>query len=122
MAVFHPFRDFVSGLSTRTKNCLANGEIENFEDLLEQTPKNLMRILNFGRKSLIEIETALADICLKLSKDHLIKKRCPTCGAYLKVHELGGKRFHCGVERCFVDHQTVEAARNCYDHSKGIKK
>jgi DNA-directed RNA polymerase subunit alpha len=44
-------------LSTRTMNCLRNAKIQTVDDLLSKSEKDLLRMKNFGRKSLNEIRT-----------------------------------------------------------------
>ncbi|KKM01410.1 hypothetical protein LCGC14_1794690 [marine sediment metagenome] len=125
MVIIYPFQNFISNLSTRNKNCLANAQIKSFEDLLDKNPHDLLRVINFGRKSLIELELALRDRGLKLSKAHNKKERCGTCGAYLRIGNYYNgrlKEFPCNVERCFLNHKTAETAKNCYEHSKKTKK
>lgn len=53
------------GFSTRTQNCLYNGGIVNLEDLLNKTPKDLVRIPNLGRRSILEIENSLRELNIK---------------------------------------------------------
>jgi DNA-directed RNA polymerase subunit alpha len=50
----------IIGLSLRTKRCLRNAEIETMDQLLAKTPLELLRIKNFGKKSLCEIREELA--------------------------------------------------------------
>lgn len=57
----------VLGLSLRTKRCLRSAEIETMDQLLAKTAVELMKIKNFGKKSLCEIreELDLRGLCLK---------------------------------------------------------
>ena len=50
----------ILNLSLRTKRCLRNAEIETMDQLLAKTPLELLRIKNFGKKSLCEIREELA--------------------------------------------------------------
>jgi DNA-directed RNA polymerase subunit alpha len=50
----------ILNLSLRTKRCLRNAEIETMDQLLAKTPSELLRIKNFGKKSLCEIREELA--------------------------------------------------------------
>ena len=49
-------------LSTRAANALKNGKILYLGDLVQLTQADLLRIDNLGRKSLNEIEEALAQL------------------------------------------------------------
>lgn len=42
-------------LSTRTYNCLKRAKINTIEELCNKTPEDMMRIRDFGRKSLDEL-------------------------------------------------------------------
>lgn len=53
------------GFSIRTQNCLYNGGIVNLEDLLNKTRKDLVRIPNLGRRSILEIENSLKELNIK---------------------------------------------------------
>ncbi len=48
------------GLSVRTTNCLEETGILTVRDLLHATPKRLLRISNFGEKTLEEVYDALS--------------------------------------------------------------
>ena len=50
----------ILNLSLRTKRCLRNAEIETMDQLLAKTSLELLRIKNFGKKSLCEIREELA--------------------------------------------------------------
>ena len=54
-------------LSLRTYTCLRNAKIHNLKDLIQYSPKNLLQIKNFGKKSLQEVENSLEEIGLKLT-------------------------------------------------------
>ncbi|MDP2934585.1 MAG: DNA-directed RNA polymerase subunit alpha C-terminal domain-containing protein [bacterium] len=60
----------ILSLSLRTKRCLRNAEIETMDQLLAKTPSELLRIKNFGRKSLYEIREELARFGLLLNEEH----------------------------------------------------
>lgn len=52
-------------LSTRSRNALRNDNIKCIRDLIEKTRAEMLRIPNFGRESLREIEELLASMNLK---------------------------------------------------------
>lgn len=56
-------------LSVRTMHCLHRIGIDSIEKLVLHTPQNLLSINNFGRKSLNEIRSRLAEIGLSLMGD-----------------------------------------------------
>lgn len=49
------------GFSLRTKNCLVSADIETVGDLVDYKKVDLLRLRNFGKKSLQEIEYFLHD-------------------------------------------------------------
>jgi DNA-directed RNA polymerase alpha subunit len=55
-------------LCTRSANSIENARmgIRTVYDLVQKTPKDLLRVRNFGRKSLQEIEGVLASMGLRL--------------------------------------------------------
>ena len=53
-------------LTSRAENCLNSQNICTVEQLIKQTPNDLLRISSMGRKTLIEIQEALAAHGLKL--------------------------------------------------------
>jgi hypothetical protein len=55
-------------LSTRATNALLNDGIAKVGDLIEQSKQDLMRIPNFGRQGLGEVEAALAKLHLQLRR------------------------------------------------------
>jgi len=61
----------ILNLSLRTKRCLRNAEIETMDQLLAKTPLELLRIKNFGKKSLCEIREELALRGLFLKGDNV---------------------------------------------------
>ena len=56
------------GFSVRTVNCLKSAGIETIEQLIERTPKELLAIRNFGKKSLQEVKRKLAEYDLSLKE------------------------------------------------------
>jgi DNA-directed RNA polymerase subunit alpha len=61
----------ILGLSLRTKRCLRNAEIETMDQLLAKTPSGLLKIKNFGKKSLCEVREELAKLGLSLKGDRI---------------------------------------------------
>lgn len=55
-------------LSVRTANCLQLGRINTVRDLLQRTEADLMKLKNFGRKSLKELREMVAEDGLKLGE------------------------------------------------------
>ncbi len=53
-------------LSERTANCLKNEDITYIGDLVQRTEASMLRVPNFGRKSLNEIKEVLAEMGLHL--------------------------------------------------------
>jgi DNA-directed RNA polymerase alpha subunit len=57
------------GLSTRTVNCCRNNDIATLQQLAKWSAAELLRIANFGRVSLLEVEELLAKFGLELGAD-----------------------------------------------------
>lgn len=55
-------------ISCRTRNCLMSSDIIYISNLLSWTENELLRLPNFGRKSLNEIKDILANLGLQLAK------------------------------------------------------
>lgn len=53
-------------LSVRSSNCLKNANIRTVAELVQKTESELLKTRNFGKKSLNEIRTILADMNLSL--------------------------------------------------------
>ena len=53
-------------LSVRTSNCLKNANIRTIGDLIQRTEEELIKIRNFGRRSLQEIKEKLKEWGLSL--------------------------------------------------------
>lgn len=53
-------------LSVRSANCLKNANIRRIGDLVQKTETEMLKTKNFGRKSLNEIKSILADMKLSL--------------------------------------------------------
>ena len=53
-------------LSVRTENCLENAEIVYVWQLIQKSEADLLKLKNFGRKSLKEIKGVLAELGLEL--------------------------------------------------------
>ena len=49
------------GITTRTRNCLANMGVREWADVIEMTDARLLKGRNLGRKSLREIDSILAE-------------------------------------------------------------
>ena len=56
-------------LSVRALNCLEGENIQTIGDLVRRTPDDLMKLRNFGRTTLKEIEKKLEERGLKLGLD-----------------------------------------------------
>lgn len=56
-------------LSIRSVNCLRSANIKTVADLVQRTEQDLLKIKNFGRKSLNEIEDILAEMGLQLGAE-----------------------------------------------------
>jgi len=54
-------------LSVRSSNCLKNANIRTVAELVQKTEAELLKTRNFGKKSLNEIKTILADMNLSLA-------------------------------------------------------
>jgi DNA-directed RNA polymerase alpha subunit len=65
---------FLDGLSARTHGCLARNGLYSVDEICAKTADQLLEIVNFGQKSLDELEIALHNIGRQLTK-----KEC-TCG------------------------------------------
>jgi DNA-directed RNA polymerase subunit alpha len=52
-------------LSVRSFNCLKNANIQTIGDLVVRTENDMMRVKNFGRKSLLEISDILQSMGLE---------------------------------------------------------
>lgn len=59
------------GLSRRASNCLKIGNIITIGELIHNSPKDLMKLKNFGQKSLNEIRERLREINLSLKDDNI---------------------------------------------------
>lgn len=53
-------------LSVRAFNCLKNAKIETIRDLVQKTEEEVLKMKNFGRKSLNEVKQVLAEMGLHL--------------------------------------------------------
>lgn len=58
-------------ISIRTSNCFKNAGITSLEQLTSMTQADLLRLENFGRKSLNQVEEALHQKGLKISRSLL---------------------------------------------------
>ena len=56
-------------LSVRCSNCLAASKIEFVKELVAKSENQLLRLRNFGKKSLDEVKTVLDRYGLKLGMD-----------------------------------------------------
>jgi DNA-directed RNA polymerase alpha subunit len=56
------------GLSERSANCLKYDHIVTVRDLVQKTDGEMLRLPNFGRKSLAEIRAVLGELGLSLRK------------------------------------------------------
>lgn len=64
-------------LSVRCSNSLFNANMQTIEDLRNTTPQDLLRIRNFGKRSLLEIETQMTRLGYELgeNKKSVIEKQ-----------------------------------------------
>ncbi len=64
-------------IETRASNCLKNEGIETLGDLVAKAPVDLLKIANFGKKSLREIQVILAEFGFSLAPNppKIAKKR-----------------------------------------------
>ena len=56
-------------LSVRALNCLAAANLETLGDLVQYNKNDLLKFRNFGKKSLSELDTLLADLNLQFGMD-----------------------------------------------------
>jgi DNA-directed RNA polymerase subunit alpha len=56
-------------LSVRSSNCLRAANIQTLEDLVQKTESEMLKYRNFGRKSLTELNTILAELGLSFGMD-----------------------------------------------------
>lgn len=63
--------DDLGELSVRTRNCLISENVQQVDDLLNATKWDLLRVPNFGKKSLRELEGLLAQHGLKLKDSRM---------------------------------------------------
>ena len=56
-------------LSVRSSNCLRAANIQTLEDLVQKTESEMLKYRNFGRKSLTELNTVLAEMGLSFGMD-----------------------------------------------------
>lgn len=59
----------VEGLSRRTLNCLQNAEIKTWEDLISYDENYMLKMRNFGKKSLDELAIAMNQLGLSFGMD-----------------------------------------------------
>jgi DNA-directed RNA polymerase alpha subunit len=57
-------------ISVRAYNCFVSLNIKTIRDLIQHTESDLLRVPNFGRKSLNEVKNILADLRLSLRDPH----------------------------------------------------
>lgn len=74
-------------LSVRSSNCLKNANIRTVAELVQKTESELLKTRNFGKKSLNEIRTILADMNLSLGMklDHTPVEKTKTRSRKSKV-------------------------------------
>jgi DNA-directed RNA polymerase alpha subunit len=65
---------FLDTLTERTSNCLKRAKLVSVDDICAKNSRQLLEIVNFGQKSLDELEIALHNIGRQLTK-----KEC-SCG------------------------------------------
>ena len=90
-------------LNVRAVNCLLNSNIETVGQLVQKTEAEMMKMKNFGKKSLQEIKTVLASLGLtlgmKLNEDQFLEK--PTSAEKAEAEKNG--------ESANPDNETSEA-------------
>lgn len=59
----------VEGLSRRTLNCLQNADIKTWEDLIYYDENYMLKMRNFGKKSLDELEVEMSNLGLSFGMD-----------------------------------------------------
>lgn len=59
----------VEGLSRRTLNCLQNADIKTWEDLISYDENYMLKMRNFGRKSLDELSIEMSNLGLSFGMD-----------------------------------------------------
>jgi DNA-directed RNA polymerase subunit alpha len=64
-------------LSVRSSNCLRAANIKTLEELVQKTEPEMLKYRNFGRKSLTELNTILAELGLSFGMDVSKYKRIP---------------------------------------------
>jgi DNA-directed RNA polymerase subunit alpha len=64
-------------LSVRSSNCLRAANIQTLEDLVQKTEPEMLKYRNFGRKSLTELNTVLAELGLSFGMDISKYKELP---------------------------------------------
>jgi DNA-directed RNA polymerase subunit alpha len=64
-------------LSVRSSNCLRAANIQTLEDLVQKTEQEMLKYRNFGRKSLTELNTILAELGLSFGMDISKYKELP---------------------------------------------
>src|SRR5262245_6320364 len=75
------------GLSTRARNCLREAGIETIDDLItlrRKSPAELLRLPNFGKATLAEIDRALAPFMAELHEEAFLD----WCRANRRVLEI----------------------------------
>ena len=64
-------------LSVRSSNCLRAANIQTLEHLVQKTESEMLKYRNFGRKSLTELNTILAELGLFFGMDISKYQECP---------------------------------------------
>jgi len=64
-------------LSVRSSNCLRAANIQTLEDLVQKTEPEMLKYRNFGRKSLTELNSVLAELGLSFGMDISKYKELP---------------------------------------------
>lgn len=76
-------------LSTRTVTCLKNENLVKLEDLVNISEAEMLRIPNFGRKSLLELQLAIRDLAKKHPEGPPAFRLRRRTGLYMSKKDVG---------------------------------
>ncbi len=75
------------GLSVRTANVLQGANIKTIAQLTQWTRRDLLKLKNMGRKSVIELALCLKDVGHHLKPEPIPTRICAHCGSRVKVKQ-----------------------------------